>query len=527
MKFQNARELPEGKEGEQDLAALFITLGFDVKIHENLTAEEMVQKAKSHGQKQHRGAFFLIILSHGKVVDHQEADVGTDCKPVTIHELQTFFSAIACPSLCGVPKIFLIDAHQDSQQLQASIELTGSATTEFMIVHASIQRNEVSTDQDQDQDQDATCTLAQAFVEATNEADPSTPFTEIIERVKATVQGSNPDQVVKTVDTLTCNYFIKRYLYLFTPSISSLFREGSMPSTEELSSKLNTALQQWTLIREDTIQQIQNTIENLKFHHRNIGFTTPIFGSGSLWSIVMFLAGGVTTAGASIADVIQKSNVQQAQQHLTCDYEQLYVISALAIAIRSRINESDDHERQQCQGISTTELLVELALALTQGVFRTGNLGIQVAEVFATTFAAIKAGGAVPTRVAISESLGQLLGSLGGGLLGSWITEALGGTIGGLLGKTIGKSEAGGIAAARAGSKLVKGLAKAEIALNLITIPFDIYEIVQSSSSLANGSETDAVKELSQIVEQLEEEKEAIARIQEEQEQVINEPTQE
>ena len=48
MKFQNTslKELPEGKEGEQGLAALFITLGFDVKIHENLTAEEMVRKQR-------------------------------------------------------------------------------------------------------------------------------------------------------------------------------------------------------------------------------------------------------------------------------------------------------------------------------------------------------------------------------------------------------------------------------------------------------------------------------------------------
>jgi hypothetical protein len=47
MKFQDGRELPEGKNDEQDLAALFTTLGFDVKIHENLTAEEMVQKART------------------------------------------------------------------------------------------------------------------------------------------------------------------------------------------------------------------------------------------------------------------------------------------------------------------------------------------------------------------------------------------------------------------------------------------------------------------------------------------------
>ncbi|MCG8626151.1 MAG: hypothetical protein MJE68_29660, partial [Proteobacteria bacterium] len=115
-----------------------------------------------------------------------------------------------------------------------------------------------------------------------------------------------------------------------------------MPSIDDLCKKFDTFLQKWISIREDTIQQIHNTIENLKFHHRNVnisritGSTTSIVGSGmALWSIVMApataglslfltvggtalaLAGGVTTAGASIADVvIQKSDVQKAQQQL-------------------------------------------------------------------------------------------------------------------------------------------------------------------------------------------------------------------
>ena len=241
--------------------------------------------------------------------------------------------------------------------------------------------------------------------------------------------------------------------------------------------RLYTALQQWISIREDTIQQIHNTIENLKFHHRNVnisrigGSTMSIVGSAiAIGSIVMApataglslslpvigaalaVAGGGATVGASIADVlIQKSNVQQAQQQLTRDYEQLYVISALATAIQRRVD--DEREREQCQGISTPKLHVraELGVALTQDIFRTG---IRIASI--------------------------------------------GGTVATITG----------------------------VVTNMITIPFDLIEIVRSSSSLANGSETDAVKELSKIVEQLEQEKEAIARIQEEQDQVINESPQ-
>jgi hypothetical protein len=151
----------------------------------------------------------LIILSHGKLVFRKEAVLGTDCTPVAIHQLQTFFDAATCPSLRGVPKIFLINANQ-----KVSTKPTGSAATEFMIVHVhvntSTQRKQVSTDHDQA----SKCTLAQAFVEATKIADTSTPFTQITQIVKATVQDSNPAHVVQLVDTLTCEYFIKRYVFM-------------------------------------------------------------------------------------------------------------------------------------------------------------------------------------------------------------------------------------------------------------------------------------------------------------------------
>ena len=58
MIFSKARELPGGKIDEQSLAVLFLTLGFDVKIHENLTANEIIQRAESYGRKEHKGVFF-------------------------------------------------------------------------------------------------------------------------------------------------------------------------------------------------------------------------------------------------------------------------------------------------------------------------------------------------------------------------------------------------------------------------------------------------------------------------------------
>ena len=318
------------------------------------------------------------------------------------------------------------------------------------------------------------------------------------------------------------------------------FREESMPRIDELCNKLYAALKQWITIRENTIQKIHNTIKNLRFHHRNVnvtriaGSSVSILGSAmALASIVMApataglslvlpvgsvalaLAGGGTSAGALVVDIlIQQSNVQQAQEQLIRDYEQLHIISALAIAIQSKIN--DEHAMQQCQSVSTAKLLVELGLALIQGVFRTDSLGVRIAEVFAIAFTAVKAGGiapAVAVNTAIVKVVGKTLGSSAAGAIASTFGEALSGGLGGALGKgliDIIAPKASGIAGARAGSAAVKVLAKAGAVLNVLTIPIDLVEIIRSGTNLANGSETEAIKQLTNKVKHLKNEKEAI-----------------
>lgn len=181
-----------------------------MKIHENLTAEEIVQKAEFYGRKKHKGVFFLVVLSHGTPVDNKEAVLGTNCTPVTIDQLQTSFCDATCSSLRGVPKIFLIDAIRRSRQVITESSYTTAPDFVTIHVHASTHGNQASTDQDQDQG--SACTLAQAFVEATKNADPSTPFTEIIQETGAKLQESNPHKMVKSVNTLTRDYCIKRYI---------------------------------------------------------------------------------------------------------------------------------------------------------------------------------------------------------------------------------------------------------------------------------------------------------------------------
>ena len=76
MVFKKGAALPDGKKDEQDLAALFLTLGFDVRIHENLTGKEMVHKVESYSKMEHNGVFFLILLSHGSSVKGRSAVTG-------------------------------------------------------------------------------------------------------------------------------------------------------------------------------------------------------------------------------------------------------------------------------------------------------------------------------------------------------------------------------------------------------------------------------------------------------------------
>ena len=49
---QGLRELPHGKRDEESLAVLFVTLGFEVKIHENLTAKEILHKVESYRERE-------------------------------------------------------------------------------------------------------------------------------------------------------------------------------------------------------------------------------------------------------------------------------------------------------------------------------------------------------------------------------------------------------------------------------------------------------------------------------------------
>jgi hypothetical protein len=184
----------------------------------------MVHKVKSYSKLQHTGVFFLIILSHGTIVEDKEVIIGTDCKPVMINDIESFFHATKCPTLNNIPKIFLIDACRGDEQERVFSEPQSHDrnrlipksvsknprdrraarldTSDFLLVYAATHGHVAY----------ATFNgslLTQTFIKVTNEATENETITEIIREVKARVQNQG-QQMVESVDRLTRKYFIKK-----------------------------------------------------------------------------------------------------------------------------------------------------------------------------------------------------------------------------------------------------------------------------------------------------------------------------
>ena len=258
MDFTQGGRLTVGEEDEERLAVLFSALGFDVKIHRNLTGKEIYDQVKLYGARQHTGAFFLAILSHGTSVSNRPAVLGTDSKEVVVNDLERFFYASNCNSLHGRPKIFLIDACRGSQEEKTFNPLSTSGTTttkisaslrhlrcsdsitirsertfnpgplsaggmttnaslrcsnrvatrsdsvDFLIIYATTDGNISFTTRDGSH-------LTQAFVKVTSKADETDSLQEIIRKVRVKIQECNPHQTVEATDRLTYKYLIKRY----------------------------------------------------------------------------------------------------------------------------------------------------------------------------------------------------------------------------------------------------------------------------------------------------------------------------
>ena len=227
MDFAQGASLLGENEEEEKLLVLFTALGFDVKIHRNLTGKEILDTVQSYGVRQHSGAFFLVILSHGTSINHRPAVLGTDGTPVVVNDLESFFYASKCKSLNGKPKIFLIDACRSSQEEKTfnPASTSGMITKESSTSLSHLERVEIrsdsvdflivyaATDGHVAFATDKGSYLTQAFVKVTSKADETDSLQEIIRKVKVEVhdQDRTAHQTVESIDRLTHKYLIKRY----------------------------------------------------------------------------------------------------------------------------------------------------------------------------------------------------------------------------------------------------------------------------------------------------------------------------
>ncbi|XP_045907788.1 caspase-8-like [Micropterus dolomieu] len=107
------------QEDEKALHKVFTHLGFEVVVHNNLTAEDirLVLKDLSGRDFFADDALVVCVLSHGE----KGCVFGTDEKQVSIRELTQPFTSVRARTLAGKPKLFFIQACQGSGYQRGSV----------------------------------------------------------------------------------------------------------------------------------------------------------------------------------------------------------------------------------------------------------------------------------------------------------------------------------------------------------------------------------------------------------------------
>nr|KAF6427235.1 caspase 3 [Rousettus aegyptiacus] len=100
MAFRSGTDVDAG-----NLRETFTSLNYEVRIHNDLTREEIVELMCSVSKEDHskRSSFICVLLSHGD----EGVIFGTN-GPVDLRKLTSFFRGDYCRSLTGKPKLFII-----------------------------------------------------------------------------------------------------------------------------------------------------------------------------------------------------------------------------------------------------------------------------------------------------------------------------------------------------------------------------------------------------------------------------------
>ena len=192
---------------EASLQILFTILGFDVKVHTNLTAYQIKSKVENYSKREHTGVFVLVILSQGAICDGKVEIYGTDSDKVQVEALEKLFFATVCPSLQDKPKIFLIDVYGSSMGSSSSHTISLRRSGDYERLTSGVPAEPIAESKDFAIVYALTnkrSKFTQAFCSAIIQAESTTPFQDIMENL------STRDQtVIEFVDRLELNYCIK------------------------------------------------------------------------------------------------------------------------------------------------------------------------------------------------------------------------------------------------------------------------------------------------------------------------------
>lgn len=107
------------QEDAKALKKVFTSFGFDVKIHNNLTARDIRAEMQKLGDRNfmNEDALVVCVLSHGE----KECVYGTDEQLVFLQDLTLPFKSGSAPTLAGKPKLFFIQACQGSDYQKGAV----------------------------------------------------------------------------------------------------------------------------------------------------------------------------------------------------------------------------------------------------------------------------------------------------------------------------------------------------------------------------------------------------------------------
>ena len=294
---------------------------------------------------------------------------------------------------------------------------------------------------------------------------------------------------------------------------------------EELLEKIieqHTIALKWMDMRKKSLKMMRDTADEIDKHYKNVdisrivgagtaiaggvvavggtvatlataGLAAPITALMIVAGTVISIAGGTTSAGASIADmIIPKLKLSVVQKQIDADNEMLKELMKIRseieeiIKIRSlrvnRLHESRVEEVLEAPSLEKKEGVKD-TLNVARTVSRVGSVATVIARIVGKT--AVKFGGLV---VKFGKNPAHATN----------------------VGRTIAKS---GVVAANVGHVALKGAAVGGVVVQIVAIPVNIAEIVKGGMSLYRGSETEAGRQLRENAKKFEEQMKNVLKI--------------